>query len=102
MNTFLNFMTVLKNKKVIIVSIIAVVLLATAGVYYLFIYKGEKSKEGVKDRLQKVDVGVDFNIGVDAGNVGQGAESVLKNMPATNPLEEVANPFRDAYKNPFE
>lgn len=89
----------MKNKKVIIVSIIAAVLLATAGVY--FFSKSEKPKEEAKEQPQKVDTGIDYT-GVDAGNVGQGAESVLKNMPSTNPLEDVANPFRDAYKNPFE
>ncbi len=100
MDNFLKFAAYIKNKKVIIILIIAAILSAIAGVYYFS--RGEKPKEETKDQLQKVDVSVDFNIGVDVSNIGKGTESALKNMPATNPLEEVENPFRDAYKNPFE
>ena len=92
--------SLIKNKKIIIILIIVAILLVIAGIYYFS--RGEKPKEETKDQLQKVDVSVDFNIGVDVGDVGKGTESALKNMPSTNPLEEVANPFRDAYKNPFE
>lgn len=90
------------SKKILIILIIVIVaiLVAVAGVYY--IYKAKKTKEEAKDKFPKVEVGVDFNIGVDVSGVGQGTENVLKNMPPTNPLEDVANPFRDAYKNPFK
>ena len=88
------------NKKTIIIFIIAAILVATAGVYC--IYQWKKPKEEAKDKFPKVDIGVDFNIGVDVSGVGKGTENALKNMPPTNPLEDVANPFRDAYKNPFK
>ncbi len=100
MGNSLKFAAYIKNKKIIIILIIVAILLVIAGVYYFS--RGEKPKEETKDQPQKVDEGADFNIGVDAGNVGQGTESALKNMPSANPLEEVANPFRDAYKNPFK
>lgn len=81
------------SKKIIIIFIIIIIaiLVAIAGVYYI-----------PKEKKPKIDIGVDFNIGVDVSGVGKGTENALKNMPPTNPLEEVANPFRDAYKNPFK
>ena len=90
------------SKKAIIISIIiiAIVLVAIFGVYY--ISKWRKAKEQTGKGLEGLDIGVDLNVGVDVGEIGKGTENVLKNMPATNPLEEVANPFRDAYKNPFK
>ena len=86
------------SKKIIIIFIIVAILVAVAGVYFIY---GEKwLKEGMKKGLQ--GFGIDFNIGIDVSGVGKGTENALKNMPSTNPLEGVVNPFRDAYKNPFE
>ncbi len=86
------------SKKTIFFIIVIAVLVAIFAVYFLY---GEKwLKEGMKKGLQ--GFGIDFNIGVDVSGVGKGTENALKNMPSTNPLEGVANPFRDAYKNPFK
>lgn len=90
-------MTYLKNK---IILIVVIILLVIAGVYYFS--RREKSKDEAEDLSQKVDAGINYDVDANVGDVGKGTENALKNMPATNPLEEVANPFRDAYKNPFE
>lgn len=81
----------MKSKIVIIIFI--VVLLLGAAVYLVFFRGGAKGKYGI---------GIDFNVGIDLSGLGKMTENALKNMPLTNPLEEVANPFRDAYKNPFK
>ena len=83
--------TMMKSKIVIIIFI--VILLLAAGVYFIFFRGGAKGKYGA---------GIDFNVGVDLSGIGEGTENALENMPSTNPLEGVANPFRDTYKNPFE
>ena len=86
------------SKKATIIFIIVAILVAVTGVYFIY---GEKwLKKGAKKGLQ--GFGVDFNIGIDVSGVGKGTENALKNMPSTNPLEGVVNPFRDAYKNPFK
>lgn len=33
---------------------------------------------------------------------GDAVQNPLEKMPETNPFENVANPFEDAYKNPFK
>lgn len=78
--------------KVIIIFIIVILLLAAA-VYLIFFRGGAKGKYGT---------GIDFNVGIDLSGLGKMTENALKNMPLTNPLEGVSNPFRDAYKNPFK
>ena len=87
------------NKKAIIIFIIVIVVLVAIFVVY-FIYGEKWLKKGAKGGLQ--GFGIDFNIGIDVSGVGKGTENALKNMPLINPLEGVVNPFRDAYKNPFE
>ncbi len=90
------------NRKflIIFIVVVAVILVAASGGYY--ISKDKKAKEGKKKEIQDIGMGVDFNIGVDVSDIGKATENPLKNMPSTNPLEEVANPFRDSYKNPFK
>ena len=86
------------SKKATIIFIIVAILVAVAGVY--FIYGEEWLKKGAKRGLQ--GFGIDFNMGIDLKGLGKMTENALKNMPITNPLEGVTNPFRDAYKNPFK
>jgi len=43
-----------------------------------------------------------YNVNVDLSGIGAATENPLKNMPTTNSLENVANPYRDPYKNPFK
>ena len=78
------------NKKTITIIFISITVLvfAVAGVYFISLKGGKPSGE--------------FSIGLDVSGIGKGTENVLKNMPIVNPLEKLANPFRDAYKNPFE
>lgn len=92
------------SRKIIIILITAVaaVALTIFLVYYISKSKVEKPEEVGQKEFQIPDVGADFNIGVNAGNIGEATENPLKNMPSTSPLEEVANPYRDSYKNPFK
>lgn len=87
------------SKKVIIIFIIVIVVLVAIFAVY-FIYGDKWLKKGAEKWLQGFNV--DFNIGIDVSGIGKGTENALKNMPSINPLEGVVNPFRDAYKNPFE
>lgn len=77
----------IKMKLKIVIIIFIVILLLAAVVYFIFFKEGAQGKYG---------------IGIDLSGIGEGTENALENMPSTNPLEEVANPFRDAYKNPFK
>ena len=88
--------TMMKSKVVVIIFI--VILLLAAGVYFIF-FKERKPEEGARGEYGG---GINFNIGIDVSGIGEGTENALENMPPTNPLEGVANPFRDTYKNPFE
>ena len=78
--------------KSIIIFIIAVVV-AGAGAYYLGYNKG-------------YGVGFDSGkeVGMAAAKTGAGAAvtNPLEGLPETNPFEEVVNPFKDLYKNPFK
>lgn len=72
----------------IVIIIFIVILLLTAAVYFIFFKGGAGGKYGI--------------IGIDLKGIGEMTENALENMPLTNPLEKVTNPFRDAYKNPFK
>ena len=74
-------------KPKIVIIIFIVILLLGAAVFFIFFKGGPGEKYG---------------IGIDLSGLGKMTENALKNMPFTNPLERVANPFRDAYKNPFK
>lgn len=75
-------------KKIILVILIIVVIIVVLAVIYLWpnlLPKEEKG--GVK--LPQVEV-------------GKAVENPLEGMPSANPYEEVVNPFKEAYKNPFK
>lgn len=93
----------MSKKFLIILIAIAVVLIAASAVY--FVSKGNKSgKEANITRPSPSPIlsptpasSPDVN-----DNIGSATENPLENMPAANPMENVANPFRDSYKNPFK
>lgn len=69
------------------------VLVVAAGVYYFSYQKG---------------FSVGFQAGKEAGRAaaqvkpGEVVSNPLEKMPSTNPFEEVINPFKELYKNPFK
>lgn len=81
-----------------LIIIIVIILAAALAVYFSGLYKkllpGEKAEERGMPQFQfSPDVG---------GQVGKATGNPLAEMPSTNPLEQVANPFEDSYHNPFE
>ena len=76
------------DKKSLIIFI--VVVLVVAGGCYFFGYR-----QGYK-------------LGVETGRMAAGTSAgavvtnPLEKMPETNPFQQVVNPFKDLYKNPFK
>lgn len=101
-------------KKTVLIIVILVILLGLVGVYYYFgPWRKEKpapvEEEKVEEekaekaevKVSKIEVGgVEMGVGVEI-DVGAATENPV-DIPSTNPLKDVANPFRDSYKNPFE
>ncbi len=87
---------VMRKKTAIILAIIALVFIVSAGVYY-----GILRKRAGKGAQQFVG-SAGFDIGTNIGDISELTANPLKNMPSANPLEKVVNPFRDLYKNPFK
>lgn len=80
----------------ILVIIIILVVLAAAIVYWQFFYKPQE--KGFTPTLPEVSSGV----GSVAEGIDVGAVNPIENMPSTNPMDKVANPFEGGYANPFE
>ena len=91
------------NKKILFVSILAVVVVAGALAFYFVAQKNTVQQPTQQKRTEEKDSNVSAvgnTLGVQ--DIGQATDNPLQDMPSTNPLEDVANPFRDAYKNPFK
>lgn len=77
----------------ILIAVSVVAVLAIAGAGY-FSYKMGYTKG--------------YDIGKEDGRIaaqvkpGEAVQNPMEEMPETNPFEKVANPFEDAYKNPFK
>ena len=85
----------------LVVVILIVLVVVTTGTFY-FLSKKEV-KENItpqvsEEELQTPDLG---NLAPEV-NVGVAVENPLENMPSTNPLEDIPNPFDNNYENPFE
>lgn len=85
------------NKKIAIIIIVIVAVVAIIAASYLIV-SGLRKKGAQTPKLNLGGAGT----GVELGDIGKATANPLENMPATNPLENVANPFRDSYKNPFK
>lgn len=93
-------------KKILIIIIVAVLIVGGV-VYYYIIRPGLVEKlapaeeERAEEKMPMVEIGgVEMGVGVEV-DIGKATENPVE-IPSTNPLEDVANPFRDSYKNPFE
>lgn len=78
----------------IIVIIVVLVVLAAALVYWQFFYKPQE--QGFTPSIPKIKVVATVFAVIDVG-----ALNPVVNMPSTNPMEDVVNPFAGGYKNPF-
>jgi len=87
-------------QKTAIIVIVLIVLIAIAiGAYYLLSNKVEEESS--------VTEGSEESLVPDLGNLAPVAEvgvieNPLEDMPQTNPLDDVPNPFEGGYENPFE
>ena len=84
-------------------STLAVVVVAGALAFYFVAQKNTVQQPTQQKRTEEKDSSVSAvgnTLGVQ--DIGQATDNPLEDMPSTNPLEDVANPFRDAYKNPFK
>lgn len=88
-------------KKAIIIILIIIIVLAVGGAAYYFLCYEKETPEGPAASTVTPKVP---EIGKVAPSVelGGGAENPLKDMPSTNPMENVKNPFKESYKNPFK
>lgn len=76
------------NTKIIAVFIV-VLALAAAGAYYFGYQRG-------------YDAGKEVGIAAAKTEAEATVTSPLEKIPETNPFEQVVNPFKDLYKNPFK
>ena len=76
------------DKKTLIIFIV-VVLVVAAGVYYFGFQKGYK-------------LGIETGRTAAQTSAGAAVTNPLEKMPETNPFEQVVNPFKELYKNPFK
>ena len=83
----------MKTKAFIISIIIILVVIGAVYYYYKFVREAEG---GIEIKMPELDVGIDVG-----SEVGKAVVNPLAEMPVVNPLEDVANPFRDSYQNPF-
>lgn len=74
--------------KTIIIILVVVVLIAVLG-WYVYNYSQSQPEKESGSLIPNL-------------NVSPSVSESLEKMPSTNPLENVANPFEDAYTNPFE
>ena len=82
------------NKNILVILISVLVCLLIAGVVFYYLKVKPTTNGTLQEALNKAstlpDVGADKIIG-----------NPLDEVPSTNPMEKVANPFEDSYKNPF-
>lgn len=77
----------------IIVIIVVLVVLAAAIVCWQYFYKPQE--KGFTPSMPEAGGGA----APEAIDVG--AVNPVENMPSTNPMDKVANPFEGGYSNPF-
>lgn len=91
------------SKKFLIVFIIAVAVVLVGAWAVYFSSKSKKAGEGVNivppspSPIPSQSPAGSLDV---KDNIGNATENPLENMPATNHLENVSNPFQ--YKNPFK
>lgn len=93
------------NKKVIIIILILVIAILLAGGCVFLLTRNKKTEgPGGTSGSERQKIVPSFGQGINVGealSVGEGIINPLENAPSVNPLEDVKNPFKDSYKNPF-
>lgn len=84
--------------KAIILIVLVVCLLSAGGIFYYFNNTKQNRQKTLEDGLQEA---FDKAIGLPEEAMDEIIDNPMENAPSVNPLEKVANPFDDSYKNPF-
>lgn len=98
----------MEDKKNIIFTALAIVILALSGAgFYFFKQKSKGSKsEDNPNLVQSNEDKNQFEISEGTGefnvDVSQAMKDPAESLPSANPYDSVKNPFKDAYKNPFK
>lgn len=86
------------EKKILLILIVVLILAAALGAAFYFLFWGKEEGGGSMFEL--------FNKAQNVGAPGFDASKLDTNpmagVPSANPLDKVANPFEDPYKNPFD
>lgn len=84
-----------KNKKLILIGIVALAIIIVAG---YFVWQEYKTEE---DSLEKAGEAAEkITESATKGTLPSIQTNPLENKPDVNPADK-ANPFKDVYKNPF-
>ena len=73
----------------LIVVFIIVLAVAGVGAYYFGYQRG-------------YEAGKEFGMAAAKTGAGAAVTNPLEKLPETNPFQEVVNPFKDLYQNPFK
>lgn len=84
-------------KKGLFVILISAGIVLIAGVYVLSYQSG--FQKGYKTGYDK---GKEVGRAAAQTKPGEAVKNPLEEMPSTNPFEQVVNPFKELYKNPFK
>ena len=90
------------QKSVLIVVILIVLAIIVVGIYYFLNNKVEEESSASEESeaTKTTEIPELGNLAPEA-NIGM-VENPLADVPQTNPLEDVPNPFEGGYENPFE
>lgn len=83
------------TKTIKLIIVVLIILGLALAVYYYF--KQAREQEEIEEKLPAVPQAKKTQI-----DVGAAATKPLEKMPEINPYKDVANPFKEAYKNPFK
>ena len=83
--------------KAIILGVVALIIIGGGAAWW---YKAQKSAEP-KPELEPIKTSEDVVKAVTVPELEVGSNPVKNKVPEVNPVDR-ANPFKDAYQNPFE
>lgn len=86
-------------KNPLIDAVIAIIIIALAGYYYIYIFKPASQPAKNTDTLKKLDTALDVVTASSAVTVTS-TNPAKQAIPQINPIEKT-NPFKNAYTNPF-
>ena len=84
------------NSKIVVAVVILIVVIAAAGAVWW--YLGRSKEEPAPEPIKTAE---DVAEAVTTPEIEVGSNPVENKVPEVNPVDR-ANPFKDAYQNPFE